>query len=158
MIQKRKSYFLTRRREWYISRLLTHSGLAGKQLERYLSPATIGLPNRYNLVLHFPIFILIYYGSNLVKKQLSYEALKIVQRVFNGRTKMKDGGQSQGPFLLIFNLRDQSDVLCKSHRPFLLIIIIIIIIIIIFHHLTKEKQGGTDHWRNMVMNPFCFVF
>ncbi|CAN6684177.1 unnamed protein product [Malus baccata var. baccata] len=44
-----------------------------------LSPATIGLPNRYNLILHFPIFILIYYGSNLVKKRLSYEALKIAQ-------------------------------------------------------------------------------
>ena len=29
-----------------------------------------------------------------------------------------DGGQSQGPFLLIFNLRDQSDVLCKSQGPF----------------------------------------
>ena len=43
------------------------------------SPATIGIPNRYNLVLHFPIFILIYYGSNLVKKRLSYEALKIAQ-------------------------------------------------------------------------------
>ncbi|CAN6552642.1 unnamed protein product [Malus baccata var. baccata] len=76
------------------------------------SPATIGLPNRYNLVLQFPIFILIHYVSNLVKKQLSYEALKITQRVFNGMTKMMDGGQSQRPFLLIFNLRDQSDVLC----------------------------------------------
>ena len=38
---------------------------------------TIGLPNRYNQVLHFPFFILIYYVSNLVKKRLSYEALKI---------------------------------------------------------------------------------
>jgi len=33
-------------------------------------------------------------------------------------TKMKDGGQSQGPLLLICNLRDQSDVLYKSQRPF----------------------------------------
>ena len=29
-----------------------------------------------------------------------------------------DGGQSHGPFLLIFNLRDQNDVLCKSQGSF----------------------------------------
>ena len=38
--------------------------------------------------------------------------------VFNGMTKIMDGGQSQRTFLLIFNFRDQSDVLCKSYRPF----------------------------------------
>ena len=33
-------------------------------------------------------------------------------------TKIIDGGKSQGPFLLIYNLRDQSYVLCKSQGPF----------------------------------------
>ena len=73
------------------------------------SPTTIGLPNKYNLVLHFPISILIFYGSNLIKKRLSYEALKIAQRVFNRRTICDVFDQSQGPFLLIFNVRDQND-------------------------------------------------
>ena len=78
------------------------------------------LPNRYNLVLHFPIFILIYYGSNLVKKRLSYEVLKIAQRVFNGMTKMMDDGQFQGPFLLIFNVRKQNGVFDQCQGPFMI--------------------------------------
>ena len=84
------------------------------------SPVTIGLQNRYILVLHFPIFNLIYYESNLVKKRLSYETLKIVQRVFNEMTIYDVFDQSQGPFLLIFNVRNQNDVFDQCQGPFVI--------------------------------------
>ena len=62
----------------------------------------------------------IYYESNLVKKRLSYGALKIAQRVFNGRTICDVFDQSQGQFLLIFNVRYQNDVFDQCQRPFVI--------------------------------------
>ena len=56
----------------------------------------------------------------MVKKRLSYRALKIAQRVFNGRTICDVFDQSQGPFLLIFNVRDQNDVFDQCQGPFVI--------------------------------------
>ncbi|RXH69260.1 hypothetical protein DVH24_037044 [Malus domestica] len=65
------------------------------------------------------------YGSNLVKKRLSYKALKIAQTssrtlngVFNRMTKMIDGGKSQGPLLSFWNLRDQKQIRSSSGGKF----------------------------------------
>ena len=38
--------------------------------------------------------------------------------IFHGMTKMIDGGQTQGPFLSISNLIDQSDELYQLQGPF----------------------------------------